>query len=249
MTTYRLRMYPVLLQAQLGLMCPQSRTIQVVCVRLMTGSIKWESRYTTGWSNDVFTGEAGGDLCMSGTHTDADYSSSIRFRNTSFSCWTTDISCYHLGERSNSDRISTKRSFIHSSSWSSVFGLTYETLTSSELVSLARQISFSNGSSSTRDTFPEPSPVMSTSLSSTSYSAVGELWNPWSTLHVTTASTIRGCTFSCQRRNMSVFFSPCHSALQHYIHVVHKCVLWRTCVLVTCCSSWTLGREECRYTT
>jgi hypothetical protein len=49
-------------------------------------------------------------------------------------------------------------------------------------------------------------------------------WKSWSTLHVTTASPIRGCTFGCcgNTNNMSVLLRPCHKVLQNYVHTVHN---------------------------
>ncbi len=98
------------------------------CVRQMTGSIKWETRYSAGWSKGLFTGEAGFDVCEPGTSadtegetgvdvceagscTEADSSSSMRCRRAAFSCWTTAVSRL---EWSNSDHISGKNSFLRS---------------------------------------------------------------------------------------------------------------------------------------
>ncbi len=101
-----------------------------ICVRLMTGSIKSETRYSADWSKGVFAGEAGVDVCESGTSTDtegetgvdvcesgaraeADSSSSMRCRSAAFSCWTTTVLCL---ERSKADRIFAQRSCLSSRS-------------------------------------------------------------------------------------------------------------------------------------
>ncbi len=44
------------------------------------------------------------------------------------------------------------------------------------------------------------------------------------TLHVTTASPIRGFTFCFNPNNMSVLLIPCHKVLQNYVHSVHTCL-------------------------